>query len=949
MSTTLKPKIFAIVLASLFLFEALAQELGGQAPARDSGRAGSDTEPNDKYELADPVSDGDVIEGSLLINPQGDIQDWYSIDVPYGKILSASLYLEDYNDSDPGQYNFQLILANLDSSYTMNRWEHVIGVQYWDGNPATMYIQVLINYTDNPFTVHTLPSKYQLTVWISDPLIYSGTAASGNLTLDGVHGKDMYRLDMPPGDDQLLRARLQCPPGGVFSLSLYNVWPTDRGLWLRNASWANLPGGEQQVVVNGLGGPWYMMLGAVAGSGQYSLSTEYAGQAMDSDNFPAGATLVRDLYPHTAFVDQGVDWIDWWVVNAKAGKVIKEARLTPVNGMFESGSAYYLGAYDKDINWLKGDWMPQQSGAYFASVPDIVVGYDGPVYFSVRALYGPGGGANFIPGHGWYKLTFQLPNDPPVYAGGIPDIHMLEDTTDSSLNLSGYFSDPDNDTLSFSVIGSSFNTRPKVNATTGAVTFSPAPDWNGQERVRFQVTDDGPGNLHIEVNTTVYVDPVNDPPVLRGTLDDVFVSEEVEAHTADISGLFSDIDDPATSLIYGIRVVSQDTHPPGGKLTLSYDGLRHIFRMGPARSLFGTFTLEVNCTDGHPGTVHVATRFNLTVTHRNHDPSLVPGTPDPTIIELMEHQNNSQSFLPDLFTDPDMAADYANDTLTYAVSGMRRIVANITADGRLVVDAGTEQYYPGSPYDEKLLVTARDHFGRTATLNITVRVTPIDDPPYLVDFQPDSLAITMNEGARETFRITAADNDTADLTYTWYLDGALDRPKGTPAYTFLPDYTMGGAVHTLRAMVSDGKTNISLEWRIDVTDVNRPPAARISSPANFTKFKTGTPVNLLAEGTDPDGDPLTFIWRDETGVELGRGASIAALNLKPGTHLITLEVNDTHASVKQDVTVIVYKPPAPAAAKGFIPGFTAAVLLAAAALAASLVAIGRKRRDVGTS
>ena len=951
MSKVIISRAFAVVVASLFLFEAVAVELGGQATAaaRASGRSGTDTEPNNDYPIASPVSDGDVIEGSLLENPANDNQDWYKIDVPYGKVLSASLYLEDYNVSDPGEYNFQLVLWGLDSSYTMNQWEHVIGIQYWDSNPATIYVYVIINYTDQPYTVHTQPGKYQLTVWESDLLVSNGSAVSGNLTLDGVHGKDMYRVDKPPGDDQLMRANLQCPPGGVFSEQLFNLWPTDGGFYLRNASWVNSPGTVQSAVVNGLGGAWYIMLGAVSGSGQYALSTEYAGQVNDNDNFPARATLVRDLNPHTGFVDEGVDWIDWWVVNATAGKPITDAYLTPVNGMFEAGSSYNLSAYDKDINYLKGDWMPQQAGGYFASVTNVVVGYNGPVYYAVRPIYGPGGGANFIPARGWYKLTFQLPNDPPVYEGGIPDIHMLEDGNDSSLNLSNFFSDPDNDTLTYSILGSAYHTHPKVNATTGAVTFTPEKDWNGQERVRYQATDDGPGNLHVEANDTVYVEAVNDPPVLLGTLDDLFLMEEQQGHTADISGLFSDIDDSPDTLVFGIHVVSQDTHPPGGKLPLSYNGIMHEFILGPAKTLFGTFTLEVNCTDGHPGTVAAATRFNLTVTHRNHDPKRQDGVDDPLVIDLVEHTNSSQTFLPDLFTDPDLPKDYANDTLSYAVSGMQRIVANVTGDGHLYVDPGNEQYYPGSVYEEKLLVTARDRFGRPATLNITVHVTPIEDPPYIVDFQPATFNFTMSEGGRETFRVDAADNDTADLAYTWFIDGALDHPKGTPAYLFLPDYTLGGVVHTIRVVVSDGKGNITVEWYVSVLDVDRAPTAEITSPLNFTKFKTGAPVNLDATGSDPDGDPLTFIWRDETGAELGRGSSIAAVNLKAGTHLITLEVNDSKLSTTQDVTVIVYKPPAPAAAKGFIPGFGIAAILAAAALAASLVAVGRKRRDVGTS
>ena len=547
-----------------------------------------------------------------------------------------------------------------------------------------------------------------------------------------------------------------------------------------------------------------------------------------------------------------------------------------------------------------------------------------------------------MPSRGWYKLTINLPNDPPQYSGGLPLVVMPEDTVDESLNLSLFVSDPENDTLTFAMVGSSYHTHPKVNATTGQVTLTPDKDWFGTEKLRFKITDDGPGNKWIEVNTTVTVEPVNDAPYLKSTLDDVFLNEDAEGRTSDISLLFGDIDDPPENLTFGIRVVGQDTHPPGANISLVWDGVRNLFRLGPARLQWGSRTLEVFCLDGHAG-ARAATRFNLTVTHRNHDPSRVEGTPDPMVLEVREHEKNSQLLVAELFTDPDLPKDYANDSLNITVTGAQRLSAKII-DGLLVIDTGTEQFVPGTVYEEKLVLTARDRFGRTATLNVTARVVPVNDPPVIVSFSPEDPDATVNEGAKASFRVTALDNDSQEvLTYAWYLDGIREPGRGGTTFSFQPDFSMGGSVHTVKVVVSDGYTERTVMWNVTVTDLNRGPTGSIRSPVNYTKAKVGTFVTFIAEGKDEDSDNLTYIWRDASGRELGRGQTFSTDKLPEGTQTVRLEITDGKLNATAECFVIIYKTKTTGGGGGgFIPGFETAAAAAAAALA--VVAVGLRRR-----
>ncbi|MEM2976889.1 MAG: hypothetical protein QXW06_04460 [Thermoplasmata archaeon] len=944
-----RPARFQAAVVCLLLFGAMVPGTLQGEEMEERGR-GVDLEPNNTRDEAIPLSNGESVEGTLLTNPSMDREDWYSIQVPYGKVLNASLYMVDYNDTDRGKYNFHLVLYGLDSSRTTNRWETVIGVQTWNpSGSGTMYIQVVVNMTDtNPPEVATQPGSYILSVSLGDPRVYGGGTASGSLSIESPPGRELWRIDTPPGDDQLMQVKVKCPQTGIFGLRVYHVWPVDGGFYLRNGSWAAVAGGEQVVICSGLGGSWYAIVHAISGYGCYTLSTQYAGQAMDRDNFPSGATFVNDLYPHSGFADQGVDWVDWWCVSARPGKAITEAYLVFTAGYFEPGSYFHLSAWDRNLNYIGGDYMPQQGGGAYARLTDITVGYEGPVYFAVRAIGCSASSSNFVPGRGWYKLTFTLPNDPPVYTGGIPEIHMQEDSVDDTLVLSDYFTDPEGHSISYSLFGSlaMYHTKPSVNKTTGRVTFIPEADWFGAEDVRFRATDDGPGNKSTDVTVRVVVEPVNDPPVTTGYLENVYVSEGQPWKTPDLRTIFYDRDDPSENLTFTVVVAGQDTRPPGAELPNRYEESIHAFRLGPVEYAFGSFELEVRCSDGHPGTTPASTRFNFTVTHKNHPPSVRQGVDDPIHLKVKEGGSDSSLFLPDLFLDPDTPADYAGDKLTFSVaaSGESRLTVNITEDGTLVIDTGSEEFAPGVDYQEFFRITATDRFGLKATLNISVSVEPVNDPPYFPN-PPEETDVEVEEGGRKSFSIIACDVDTPDLIYKWYINGILEPGAKGFSFTFAPDFTMGGNTYQLRVDVFDRQTTISAMWNITVIDVNRPPTAAIKLPLNMSVYKKGAGILFMGDGSDPDGDELTFVWKLESGVELGRGRNITYSLLPKGTHIVTLEVNDSRASALTTVTVVVKEVGTGGGGKG-VPGLQTPVL-ALAVITAIIIVRALKGRGPG--
>lgn len=202
------------------------------------------------------------------------------------------------------------------------------------------------------------------------------------------------------------------------------------------------------------------------------------------------------------------------------------------------------------------------------------------------------------------------------------------------------------------------------------------------------------------------------------------------------------------------------------------------------------------------------------------------------------------------------------------------------------------------------------------------------NPPPFADAGPNSTVVAGEfaelDGSR-TFdgfnvgfsplnpNVFAKDN----LEYAWeQLEGPVNvepfypDPIDRPWLARVQLNVIGRYVYRLLADDQRGNTPSLDSVIIDVVSElppNRPPVARISAPT--APVSLGAPIQLDARGsTDPDGDTLTYRWRqtDEVGGELpalqfpelfqpisGRESAVAQWQaIQPGTYYFELLVND---------------------------------------------------------
>jgi len=137
--------------------------------------------------------------------------------------------------------------------------------------------------------------------------------------------------------------------------------------------------------------------------------------------------------------------------------------------------------------------------------------------------------------------------------------------------------------------------------------------------------------------------------------------------------------------------------------------------------------------------------------------------------------------------------------------------------------------------------------------------------------------------------------------------------------------------------------------------VNAPPVARISSPADSTDWTGGEPIPLDAQGSaDPEGGALDYAWSYRTNssatwIPCGAGAR-GSVTLGPGAYVVMLTVRDGDGSANSvSVNVTVRPPPAPRTVDDGAGNIWAVALLLIVAFVTLVAVMGRRRAKGRTS
>ncbi len=268
------------------------------------------------------------------------------------------------------------------------------------------------------------------------------------------------------------------------------------------------------------------------------------------------------------------------------------------------------------------------------------------------------------------------------------------------------------------------------------------------------------------------------------------------------------------------------------------------------------------------------------------------------------------------------ATDADGDPLTitgYTIAGMTgtkavgtavTVTSGATTVGSLTLNAdGSYDFVPALNYTGPIPVITyivSDGQGGTDTSTLTLTMTPVNDPPVDGDETnsvTEDVTLTVANGATGDLLNNATDVEGNTLTITGYTiagmtgtqaigsavavtDGATTvgtlTINANGSYIFVPALNYNGPVPVVTYTVSDGQAINNTDTStltLTVTPVNDPPVAVNDSyfPVDEdSNMGANASAGLLANDTDPDGDPLTIVGIN--GVAINVGQPVAGTN-----------------------------------------------------------------------
>ena len=488
-----------------------------------------------------------------------------------------------------------------------------------------------------------------------------------------------------------------------------------------------------------------------------------------------------------------------------------------------------------------------------------------------------------------FNIVVSAPlNQPPTFSGLIASQTVIVGTAIQP--VSGTFSDPESDVLTFSASGLPAG----VTINTGTGEISGTPTAVGSSTVTITATDaDGESVSSNEFAITA-TDVPNAIPVFNGPIQNQtgIVGEAVTPLA--LADFFSDIDTDDT---LSIALTATSTLPAG--LLLSSDGII----AGSATST-GTTSLTAIATD-ETGASVLSNTFTYTISSGNLPPEITGRTPE-GIVALT---------VGDTETVEIAVTDESAATLQFSVSSSDDDIVAVTevADGEYLLTAVSEG-------GASITINVTDDEGATDSETVIVNVASVVNlAPVIGARTPAGGTLTIADGDTQSVAIAVTDENTAGLTFTANSDDtdvAVVAVDGGGNFTVTA--TGDGTATIVLTVEDDAGLSDTETFQVFVPEVvvDLAPVigARTPSAAVLT-IEDGASQAVTVDIDDEDPAGLTFtVSSSDTAVAtvvVDGAGNLTITGTGEGTATVSLIVTDSgglSATLPIDVLV-----PAPAA------------------------------------
>ena len=413
-----------------------------------------------------------------------------------------------------------------------------------------------------------------------------------------------------------------------------------------------------------------------------------------------------------------------------------------------------------------------------------------------------------------------------------------------------------------------------INQSTGQLLTKAALDYESKNNYRVRVTATSQSQESATIQVTITVTDVNEPPA--------FPSAETGARTIAENtpegrpiGAPVDATDPEQDTL---------TYTLGGTDLSSFtiESSTGQIKVGAGTTLDyetktkNSYTVTVTANDGNGGSDSID--VTITVTDVNEPPEITETGGASTF----NHPENDTSAVHSY-----AATDPESDSITWSLSGTDRgdfsitggvLTFSQTPNFEASVDANRNNVY-------LVTVNADDGNGGSDTVDVTVTVTDVNEPPTFNEGDTTARSIAENTPANTNVGspLRATDPDSGDtLTYSLDSTGAASFAIVAPSGQLETKVDLDKettSIYTITVSVRDSKgaegnadtaTDDTITVTINVTDVNEPPDITKDGDGagNTINYPENGPDSVHTySATDPEGDSITWSlsgvdWRD---------------------------------------------------------------------------------------
>ncbi len=427
-----------------------------------------------------------------------------------------------------------------------------------------------------------------------------------------------------------------------------------------------------------------------------------------------------------------------------------------------------------------------------------------------------------------FRVTVNPFNFSPVLSAAFRDTIFDEDFGRVFVTqTSGYFSDPDDATLTYSanILGGGAS----VQMQNDSLYVTSSLNFNGPMDIRVTASD---GFNSVSDTFRITVQPVNDAPVMTASLADKTLLEDFGSYfVTRLSQVYNDPD-------YDSLAFSAANLDAGVDAIISGDSLY----LHSTSGFLGQVRLRTAADDGQYA---IADTFIVTV-----NPSNFP----PTLADVLRDTSFSEDFGKVFVRSLSGAFADADDTsLTYGTASLSAGITSLVSNDSLYLNSGLD--FNGTV---NVRVYASDGVS-TVSDTFSVTVTPVNDAPVRARVMADQ-TLLQDFGKIFGDRLSAvfSDIDNGSLTYTvTTLNAGVNGVISNDTLYLLSTTGFTGA-STLRVTAGDGEFTAADTFVVNVNSSNTPP--QILAALRDTTFAEdfGKVLVYKLGSTFTDADPLTF-------------------------------------------------------------------------------------------